>query len=76
MQTAWLALGLALDYLGWLWVGHCCPPMHEQVEKTVPCALHGTYFQWGSFFLSLGKWLPAECPDYCKLVNGWAWFES
>jgi len=26
--------------LGWLWVGHCCPPpMHKWVEKTVlsPC---------------------------------------
>ena len=27
--------------LGWLWVGHCSPPMHEQVEKTVlsPCTV-------------------------------------
>ena len=26
-------------HLGWLWLGHCCPPVHEQVEKTVllPC---------------------------------------
>ena len=26
--------------LGWLWVGHCCLPMHERVEKTV--LSHGT----------------------------------
>jgi len=26
-------------HLGWLCAGHCCPPMHKQVEKTVlsPC---------------------------------------
>ena len=26
-------------HLGWLWVGHCCPPTHKWVEKTVltPC---------------------------------------
>jgi len=29
-----------------------------------------------SFFPSLGKWLPAECRDYCQLINGWVWFES
>jgi len=30
----------------------------------------------GSFFLSLCEWLLAECHYYCKLVNGWVWFES
>jgi len=39
-------------------------------------ALQGVHFQLGSFFLSLGEWLPAECHDYCKLVNGWVWLES
>ena len=58
--------------LGWLWVGHCCPPMHEWVEKTVllPCMAP----------ISSGEaciipvW--ASDYDYCQLVNGWVWFES
>ena len=24
-------------HFGWLWVGHCCPPMHKEVEKLVLC---------------------------------------
>jgi len=30
---------LLWKHLGWLCVGHCCPPMHERVEKPVllPC---------------------------------------
>ena len=27
-------------------------------------------------FPSLGEWLSAECCNYCKVVNGWVWFES
>jgi len=34
------------------------------------------YFQQGSIHPSLGERLPAECHDYCQLVNGWVWFES
>jgi len=34
VQTAWLSLGFALE-TPWLWVDHCCPPMHKRVEKTV-----------------------------------------
>jgi len=62
--------------LGWLWVGHCCPPMHKRVEKTVlsPCTV--PIFRWGSLNPSLSKQLPAECRDYCQLINGWVCFES
>jgi len=38
--------------------------------RNSPLALHGTHFQQGSLYPSLGKQLPAECLDYCKLVNG------
>ena len=41
-----------------------------------PLTLHGTHFQQGSLYPSLGEQFPAECRDYCKLVNGWVWFES
>ena len=35
VQTAWLSLGSILE-MPWLALsGPCCPPMHEQVEKTV-----------------------------------------
>ena len=33
-------------------------------------------FLVGSIYPSLGKQLLAKCHDYCKLVNGWVWFES
>ena len=40
---------------GWLWVGHCCPPMHEQIGKavlstcTVPISCREALFQvWAS----------------------------
>jgi len=32
VQTAWPSLDSALVLL---WVGHCCPPMQNEVEKTV-----------------------------------------
>jgi len=37
VQIAWLSLGLALEMPC---VGHCCPPMHERVEKTVSRPAH------------------------------------
>ena len=46
------------------------------LRKQGPLALHGTHFQWGSLYPSLGEQLPAECRDYCQHVNGWVWFES
>ena len=33
-------------------------------------------FPVGKLFCSLGERLPAECHDYCKLVNGWVRFVS
>ena len=42
--------------------------------RNCPLTLHGAPFQWEDFFPSLGEWLPAECCDYCKLVNKWVWF--
>jgi len=44
MQTAWPSIGSALE-MPWL-------ALHEQNS---PLALHGTHFQWGSFYPSLGK---------------------
>ena len=44
--------------------------------RNSPLTLHGVNFRWGSLFSSLGERLPAECCDYCKLVNGWVWLES
>jgi len=30
------ASGLSFGkYISWLWMGHFCPPMHEQAEKTI-----------------------------------------
>ena len=46
------------------------------MKKNSPLALHGTHFQWGSLYPGLGEQLPAECRDYCQLINGWVWFES
>jgi len=33
-------------------------------------ALHSAHFRRGSIYPSLGERLPAECCDYCLLVNG------
>ena len=32
------------------------------------------YFWLRSLYPSLGEWLPVECRECCKLVNGWVWF--
>ena len=47
--------------------------MHKWTEKSVlsPCRV-----PISSSEASLDKQLPAESCDYCKLVNGWVWFES
>jgi len=44
--------------------------------RNSPLALHGAHFRRGSIYPSLGKQMPAECHDYCQLLNGWVWFES
>ena len=46
------------------------------VLRNSPLALHGAHFRRGSIYPRLGKRLPAECRNYCQLVNGWVWFES
>ena len=57
VQRAWLSPGSTLEML---WVGLCCPSMHERVEKS-PLTLHGIHFQLGSLNPSLGEccWLRA-----------------
>jgi len=39
VQTAWPSLGSTLKTPWLARVGHCCPPMHKRVEKTIllPC---------------------------------------
>jgi len=71
VQTTWLSPGSALE-TPWLWVGHCYPPMHEQVKKTVLLLCMVPISGGEAFFpvLASGCWLGA------KLVNGWVWFES
>ena len=39
-------------------------------RENSPLALHDAHFWWGSLYPSLGEQLPAECHDYCKLING------
>jgi len=33
-------------------------------------------FLMGKHLSSQSERLPAECLDYCQLINGWVWFES
>jgi len=65
MAVSGLSFGNALVGSGR--VGHCCPPMHEWVEKTVfsPCM---TPISSGEAFFSVRL----SC-NYCKLVNWWVW---
>jgi len=79
-QTAWPSLGSALE-MPWLAPGgpllSSCIYIYAQTgQENSPLTLHGTHFRQGSLYPSLGEQLPAECHDYCKLVNGWVWFES
>ena len=70
MQTAWPSLGSALE-MPWLALGG--PLLSSWVEKTVLSP--GTVPISGrEAFIPVWQ-LPAECHDYCKLVNGWVWFE-
>ena len=63
-RNAWLALvGPLLSSFAWTGL------------ENSPLTLHIPHFRWGSLYPSLGRWLPAECCDYCKLNNGWVWFE-
>ena len=44
--------------------------LKEQSSRPARCP-----FPAGKPFPSLDEQLPAECRDYCKLVNGWVWFD-
>ena len=70
MAVSGLSLRKDLD---WLWVGHFCPPMHKQGVLS-PCT--ASIPDREAFFHSLDKHLLAKSRDYCKLINGWVWFES
>jgi len=50
--------------LWWWWVYASPPSAHTYVPGSE------------AFFLSLDEWLLATSHDYCKLINGWVWFES
>ena len=65
LETSWLALGGPLLF-SYAWTGW----------DNCPLILRGAHFRQGSFFPSLGDWLPADSHDYFKLINGWVWFES
>jgi len=45
----------------------------EWVTAVLLCTneLHGTHFQQGSLYSSLGEQFPAECCHYCKLFTEW-----
>ena len=76
VQTAWLSLGSALK-MPWLALsGPLLSSYAQPGWENSPLALHGAHFRRGSIYPSLGERLPAECHDYCQLVNGWVWFES
>jgi len=76
VQTAWPSLGSTLKTP---WLALSGPLLSSYAWtgwENSPLALHGNHFQRERIYSSLGKWLPAECRDYCQLVNGWVWFES
>jgi len=76
VQTAWPSLGSALKMP---WLALSGPLLSSDAQtgwENSPLALHGAHFRRGSIYPSLGERLPAECRDYCQLVNGWVWFES
>jgi len=75
-DTAGPSLGSALK-VPWLVLSGPLLSFYAQMGwENSPLALHSTHFRWGSIYPSLGERLPAECRDYCQLVNGWVWFES
>ena len=73
MAIAGLNFRNALVGSGWATAVLLCT---NELRKQSMGTLYGAHFRWGSIYPSLSKWLPAECHDYCKLVNEWMWFES
>jgi len=76
IATAWLSLGSALKMPRLALSGPLLSSYAQTGCENSPLALHGTHFRRGSIYPDLGERLPAECRDYCQLVNGWVWFES
>ena len=48
----------------------------NELRKQSPHLVGFPFLTGDLFFPSLVKQLLAERHDYCKLVNGWVWFES
>ena len=72
MAISGLSFRNALVGTGWAIAVLLC--MNKLRKQSSHLACHP--FLARSLFPSLGEQLLAECPDYCKLINGWVWFES